>query len=125
LRRRPTRTLRQRSPALQRGLQVNLTFGGDTAAFLRVYQRGDVNESVLVLLNKGDAPRSVPVEGFLSAGRWQDMESGESLDVRAADPALVATVPAHGLRLLRFTGPTTNAALIEALDRQMAALPGE
>src|SRR5690606_12149686 len=45
--------LRRDTPALQRGLQLNLELAGDTAAFYRVYQRGDFAQTALVLLNKG------------------------------------------------------------------------
>ena len=44
--------VRRESPALQRGLQLNINLRGDLAAFFRVYQKDDVNQTALILLNK-------------------------------------------------------------------------
>ena len=49
--------LRRNSVALQRGVQVNLAFTEDTAAFLRVYRHAGQSETALVLLNGSDEPR--------------------------------------------------------------------
>ena len=46
--------LREATPALQRGLQVNERLQGDEAVFFRVLQQGEVAQTALVLLNKGD-----------------------------------------------------------------------
>ena len=51
--------LRRESPALQRGLQLNLLMKGDEAAFYRVYEHAGVTQTALVLLNKGEAARSI------------------------------------------------------------------
>ena len=47
--------VRAATPALQRGLQVNVEMRGDRAVFYRVLQADGVNQIALVLLNKGDA----------------------------------------------------------------------
>ena len=50
--------VRRESPALQRGLQVNLELKGDRAAFLSgLRARHGAHETALVLLNKGDQGR--------------------------------------------------------------------
>ena len=46
--------------------------GLDEAVFLRVLQHGDVAQTALVLLNKGDAARTFEVERYLQAGTWRD-----------------------------------------------------
>jgi glucan phosphoethanolaminetransferase (alkaline phosphatase superfamily) len=43
--------VRAASPALQRGLQLNLELAGNRAAFYRVYQHADRAQVALVLLN--------------------------------------------------------------------------
>lgn len=111
--------MRQRSVALQRGLQVNLRFQGDQAAFLRVYQHDGEAETALVLLNKDDAPADMVVESLLDGGRWRDLQSGATFEV---GQSLEATVPGHGVRVFVRSGEVRNHRLREALRAQMAAL---
>jgi cyclomaltodextrin glucanotransferase len=113
--------LRRESPALQRGLQVNLELAGDRAAFLRVYERGDVAQTALVLLNKGDAAAQITVDRWLTPGRWQDATGGEAVRVARGKP-LQIEVPAHGFRVLLREGRTEDAELRLQLERAMAAL---
>ena len=113
--------MRQKSPALQRGLQVNLGFSGDRAAFLRVYERGESNETALVLLNKGGASSLFTVDRWLDAGEWRDAASGQNVAVRRGVP-LALEVPAHGVRVLLKLRRTDDPALRAELDRAMAAL---
>ena len=87
--------LRQHSVALQRGLQLNLQIADDTAAFYRVYRRGDVTETALVLLNKGDRPTTIDASNWLGDSEWRDALDGG--DIVAADALSVA---AHGVRVL-------------------------
>ena len=101
--------LRKRSPALQRGLQVNLDVAGEQASFLRVYQRDGVQQTALVVLNKGDAPGSVAIDGRVPSGEWLDGLSGESVTISAGSTRL--TVPAHGVRVLLNDGPALLAQL--------------
>ncbi len=113
--------VRRDSVALQRGLQVNLDFGTDTASFLRVFQHGGQAQTALVLLNRGDAAAALPVTRYLSAGRWRDAQSGETFDVSADEARLVVEVPAHGVRVLLFDAPVNDAALAARLDSLHAA----
>jgi len=114
-------TLRRESPALQRGLQINLALEGDKAAFYRVYQRDGVTQTALVLLNKGDAARNIVVGELVQPGRWRDafdggwVEIGERIDIE---------VPAHGVRVLLFDAPLTDPALRERLSAGMARARG-
>jgi cyclomaltodextrin glucanotransferase len=113
--------LRRDTPALQRGLQVNLELRGDRAAFLRVLKRGKTAQTALVLLNKGDAPATFSVDRYLEAGAWRDGTDGQAGKVLKGK-ALVAEVPAHGVRVLLRDGRTKDAALVAELDRAAAAL---
>ena len=110
-------TLRRQSPALQRGLQLNLRLAGDTAAFYRVYQHGDTAQTALVLLNKGDRARTLKVSDYLQPGTWRDGFSGEKVEVGRR---LRAEVPAHGVRVLFFDAPLTRADLRARLAELMA-----
>lgn len=86
--------LRKNTIALQRGLQVNLEFTDDTAAFYRVYQHGGVNQTALVLLNKGDSRTTIDARAWLYDAPWRDAFGGTPIQKSSID------VPAHGVRVL-------------------------
>ncbi len=111
--------IRQESIALQKGLQVNLDFAGDTAAFLRVYQVGDVAQTALVLLNKGDQPATISARGMLNTGRWQELGGDAVVNVAqgGTEPGIALEVPAHGVRVLTFDAPVNNPELAARLEQ--------
>jgi cyclomaltodextrin glucanotransferase len=113
--------VREATPALQRGLQVNLEFKGDRAAFYRVLQVGNVAQIALVLLNKGAGPAEFRIDRALQPGRWTPLLRGGAVDV-AAGGALEASVPAHGVEVYvlneRVTAPGLRAELMEAEARK-------
>jgi len=111
-------TLRRESPALQRGLQLNLKLEGDQAAFYRVYQRGDIAQTALVLLNKGDAAARIVVDDRVQAGVWREGFDGSAV---AIEDHIDIDVPAHGVRVLLYDAPLQDAALLRALDQAMNA----
>ena len=108
--------LRRASPALQRGLQLDLRLDGDEAAFYRVYQHDGVAQTALVLLNKGDAARNIVVEALVQSGQWRDGLDGSTLQL---DGRIDLEVPAHGVRVLLRDAPLDDAALIERLQARM------
>ncbi len=110
--------VRRASPALQRGLQVNLDFGTETASFLRVYQHAGTTQTALVLLNKGDAGATMTASRMISAGSWRDAMTDERFDVSAANASLTLVVPAHGVRVLLFDDVVGDAEL----DAELASL---
>jgi cyclomaltodextrin glucanotransferase len=110
--------VRAASPALQRGLQLNVELQGDRAAFYRVYQHEGVSQVALVLLNKGDAPAKFEVTQWLQPGTWRAAIAGGDTRVRAGG-ALKATVPAHGVEVFLLDAPVTQAALRAQLDALM------
>lgn len=125
-RRHPIRTalariarVRQASPALQRGLQVNVEMQGDRAAFFRVVQRAGEAQLALVLLNKGEAPTRFSVREYVQPGRWRRALGGGTVAVQAGG-ALEATVPAHGVEVFLLDAPVTDPALRAALERAQA-----
>lgn len=110
--------IRKGSVALQRGLQVNLAFDKDTAAFLRVYQKDGVRETALVLLNKSDDVAEIEVGGWLFPGRWQSAEKGGWMEVVAAGSPAQIMVPAHGVSVY-----VTHAAIVgEKLESKLKQL---
>jgi cyclomaltodextrin glucanotransferase len=109
-------SLRAATPALQRGLQVNVLMQGECAAFYRVLQRGDTHQIALVLLNKGATPTALAVTDLLQAGRWHAALGGGDVDV-AEGGALQATVPAHGVEVYVLDATVTQPALRAALAR--------
>jgi cyclomaltodextrin glucanotransferase len=114
--------IRAQSPALQRGLQVNLEFSGDRAAFYRVYQRNDRSQIALVLLNKGDTPQKFRISRFLQPGFWRSEPSGRQQHV-AWGGALQTEVAAHGVQVWLLDAGVTDPALRAELDRLQAAVP--
>jgi len=104
--------LREATPALQRGLQVNERLQGDEAVFFRVLQQGDTAQTVLVLLNKGDNARTFEVRRYLQAGTWRDALGGDSQTVTGS---LRAEVPAHGVRVFVLDAQIDQAALQDRL----------
>lgn len=104
--------LREATPALQRGLQVNERLQGDEAVFFRVLQQGDTAQTALVLLNKGDTPRSIEVRRYLQAGTWRDALGGASQTVKGS---LTAEVPAHGVRVFVLEAQVEQTALQQQL----------
>jgi cyclomaltodextrin glucanotransferase len=112
-------TLRAQTPVLQRGLQLDVLLQGDRAAFYRVYQRGNIHQVALVLLNKGDAPADFAIRDMLQAGRWRAALGGGTAEVAKAG-TLAATVPAHGVEVYLLDAPVADASLRAALDQAMA-----
>jgi cyclomaltodextrin glucanotransferase len=112
--------VRRESPALQQGLQLNLLLHGDHAAFLRVFQHGNITQTALVLLNKGDKPARFDLSHLLQAGEWRSAINGNRVRIDTAKPRLKTQVPAHGVEVLLFDGAITAPDLITALDRLQA-----
>ena len=113
--------IRRRSPALQRGLQLNLQMSGDRAAFLRVCERAESAETALVLLNKAGSPARFEIDRPLSAGAWRDAATGVTVTA-ARGEALRLEVPAHGVRVLLRNDRLEDAGLRRRMDRAMEAL---
>jgi len=110
--------LRKASPALQRGVQLNVEMEGDSAVFYRVYEDAGQAQTALVLLNKGDRARTTTVSRMLQRGQWRDGFSGETVKVGGK---LKVEVPAHGVRVFLFDGPVTRTDLRAAALRATPA----
>jgi cyclomaltodextrin glucanotransferase len=111
--------LRRDTPALQRGLQFNVRLKGDQAVFYRVLQHDGINQTALVMLNKGDKATRVSVSDYLQQGEWRDAFTGRTQRVRNR---LEAEVPAHGVRVFLLDAPLTRAdiraRLAELMERK-------
>lgn len=114
--------IRAQSPALQRGLQVNLEFSGDRAAFYRVYQQRERQQIALVLLNKGDVPQKFRIARYLQPGIWRS-EPAQRRQHVAPGGALQTEVAAHGVQIWLLDAGVTDPALRAELDRLQAGLP--
>ncbi len=115
--------LRQRVPALQRGLQVNLEFGDDTAVFYRILRHGGTEQTALVLLNKSDDAVRIPVAEWTGPDGqvdWRDAASG--MPVSLAGPERPVTVDAHGVRVLVARWLPRDRDVVARLARLQAAL---
>jgi len=108
--------IRKESVALQRGLQVNLEFTAETAAFLRVYQKDGDRETALVLLNKADDVVEFSIGNWLFPGQWRRAVSGDVITVGEAGSAATRTVAAHGVEVWLSKDAITGEALTIRLD---------
>jgi len=108
--------VRKKSIALQRGLQVNLEFAEQHAAFYRVYEHEGQTQTALVLLNKGDISHDFVVEQYLSPGTWVDPMSG---DQAVVEHQLMRQVPPHGVAVYLLDQPNQNAELKAKLSQLM------
>jgi cyclomaltodextrin glucanotransferase len=114
-------TLRANTPALQRGLQVNVEFEGDRAAFYRVLEHEGVAQTALVLLNKGDSEARFRIDDLAQPGRWRESLGGGTR-VLAEGEAFEADVPANGVQVYLFEQPVTAPALRRAVESAAAVL---
>ncbi|MBK8286510.1 MAG: cyclomaltodextrin glucanotransferase [Ahniella sp.] len=111
--------VRAATPALQRGLQVNLELKGDRAAFLRVLQHDGVAQTALVLLNKGDTATTFDLKRGLQTGVWRDALASDESATLAVSGRIKIEVPAHGLRVFVLDAPVSDRALRSQLRRAM------
>lgn len=111
--------LRQATPALQRGLQVNIEFKDDRAAFIRALQTREGAQTALVLLNKGATPADFRIERYLQPGTWRAQLEPRTVEVGAGG-AIEARLPAHGVEVFLLDGAITEPALRDALAHAMA-----
>ena len=111
--------VREASPALQRGLQLNLLLRGERAAFYRVYQHAGQAQIALVLLNKSEGPNTFWISDYLQAGRWRAALGGGTVEV-GEDGVIEAIVPGHGVEVYLLDAPVRRADLAAALDEAMA-----
>jgi cyclomaltodextrin glucanotransferase len=109
--------VRQRSIALQKGLQLDVELKADHAIFYRVYENAGVAQTALVLLNKSDEAQTLAVSDYLQAGKWRD---GFSDEATTFDGRVDVLVPAHGVRVYFYDAPLTGAAARARLTRLMA-----
>jgi len=111
--------VRAKTPALQRGLQIDVELKGDRAAFYRVLQQGKTAQIALVLLNKGDTAQTFEVAQALQAGKWVAATGGAAVDVVTGGKLTVA-VPAHDVAVYVLDAPVTDMTLKTAVERGMA-----
>jgi glycosidase len=109
-------TLREHTPALQRGLMLPIRFAGQQASFYRVYQKGDTHQIALVLLNKGDHPAAFKVSDKLQAGTWKPAFGGDTVTVPEGG-ALDATVAPHDVQVYLLDAQATRPDLVAELTR--------
>ncbi len=111
--------VRKNNIALQKGVQINLAFNKNTAAFYRIYQKDNTNQTALVLLNKSDAEETIILDDLLNAGTWQNAQSQEVITITPEQKTLSVKVPAHGVQVLLLNRPLSNNKLL-SLTKQAA-----
>ncbi|MCB1608021.1 MAG: cyclomaltodextrin glucanotransferase, partial [Xanthomonadales bacterium] len=114
--------LRAQSPALQKGIQINLELSGDRAAYYRAYNDGEQAQIALVLLNKADQPANFVIDRWLEPGQWRSGLDHSAAEVRE-NGSLSAQVSAHGVQVFLLDQAVQGAELRALLDQAMADLP--
>lgn len=113
-------TLRKNNISLQKGIQINLDFTQDTAAFYRVYQHEGVFQTALVLLNKSDQEKSVEIKKYLSEGIWENAFNNEKITL-AGDKSISSQLNPHSVEVYFLNQANSNSALIERTHQLMAS----
>jgi cyclomaltodextrin glucanotransferase len=103
--------VRKRHTSLQRGLQVNLAFTADTAAFYRVYSHNGKSETALVLLNKGDDGQVLEISDWAGGLTWRDSMTGDEV---GADASI--RLDAHSVRVLISNEVPNQPGIRDTLD---------
>jgi glycosidase len=109
--------VRQNTPALQRGLQVNLDYNQDTASFLRVLEDKTQTQNALVLLNKSNQDKIINIDKWVSNGTWKSQINDNSYMID--NSSIEIQVPANGVEVLVLDAVNNNADLYIELDRLM------
>ncbi|MCW8092196.1 alpha-amylase family glycosyl hydrolase [Alteromonas sp. ASW11-130] len=110
--------VRQQTPALQRGLQVNIKLKGDKAIFYRILQDDTISQTALVLLNKGSSTESFVVKHILKTGLWREALSGEEQTI-TDDKMFASRVAANSVQVWVNEDKIVAANILQQLTRQM------
>jgi urease alpha subunit len=111
--------VRKQTPALQRGLQVNVELNGHRAAFYRVVQTADTQQIALVLLNKGDTTETFDIADYMQAGTWKEQLSGQTQRIGEGD-GLKASVQPNGVQVWVVNDTVKDARFLETIEDQMS-----
>lgn len=110
--------VRRSLPALQQGLQVNVSLSGHKAIFYRVLQNDSVQQTALVMLNKGPDAADFAVSRYMQAGEWTEQLSGRRITIEPGG-TLTSTVDANGVQVWVREGPLRSQALLSQSRLQM------
>ena len=111
--------VRKQTPALQRGVQVNVKMEGHQAAFYRVLKTEGQTQVALVLLNKGEQPADFSVSDYMQSGTWVEQITGKTLSL-ADGEALKTKVSENGVQVWLLNDQMINSELIEQVSFQLA-----
>ena len=111
--------VRKTTPALQRGIQVNVELNGHKAIFYRILQNQDNAQTALVLLNKSNQADNFTVSNYLQEGEWVERLSGEKRTIEKGQ-ALQSLVAPNGVQVWVLEGAPSNEALLEVVRFQLS-----
>ncbi|WP_143871196.1 alpha-amylase family glycosyl hydrolase [Catenovulum sediminis] len=104
--------VRKNSIALQRGLQLNIEFSQETAAFYRIYQHQGENQTALVLLNKSDYDQKVKLNKLQNLAIWRNAFDQQKVDLTKREDWLFELQP-HSVQVYLLDKSLTNSNLVE------------
>lgn len=107
--------VRKNAIALQKGLQVNLNFNQDKAAFYRVYEHEGVYQTALVLLNKGDEKCKFSVNQHMIDAQWRNPVNGQLIKTKAGE-SFEAEVEPHGVAVYLMNKKNPSVSLKKAMQ---------
>lgn len=117
-------TLRRDTPALQRGLQVNLEFAGHRAAFYRVLQHGEVRQTAAGVAEQGRRAASFAIDQPVQPGTWRNAFDQSVFELAPGTP-FTATVAPHDVAVFLYDGALSEPALLARVQQAMARRLGK
>mgnify|MGYP000436379828 CR=1 FL=1 len=112
--------VRAENIALQKGLQLNLEFTQDTAAFYRVYQNDGINQTALVLLNKANSQKTIALTDLIQPGTYTEAISGEKLTL---EDSINYPIDANGVAVFILNQPVTQPKIMSKLAKLQEVVP--
>ena len=110
--------IRKANVALQKGLQINLSFDQNLASFLRVYEHDGLNQTALVLLNKGNTTETFQVADLLSKGLWSEAVEGSKRFINKSGEHSFLVAP-NSVQVWLFNDANNHQGLIAKLQQLM------
>ncbi|MBM7073619.1 cyclomaltodextrin glucanotransferase [Shewanella sp. 202IG2-18] len=109
--------VRKENIALQKGLQIPVELSNDKAMFYRIYQYQGVNQTALVLLNKGESSQEFKLPNNLPAGKWVEALEGTQKELNSSKSIRLNP---HSVKVFLLNQEVTSPDLLKALRNSMA-----
>lgn len=114
--------IRKNNISLQRGVQVNLNFKKNIAVFYRIYEDKNIQQTALVILNKGNKIKKIKIRKYLSDGCWINAKDKTITKIKKSE-ILNVTVGAHDSSIFILNKKNSNLPFREMARSLMSKSP--